>query len=105
MRAATLFPNSWNCRRSHRCMPISLLLPSNTARATISILSDLNADSYRQLLCRAILGEHAAENVILMEIDPLEQKTVPDFLLTKELCGVETVNARDLKKEGKRLYY
>jgi hypothetical protein len=40
-----------------------------------------------------------------MEIDPLEQKTLPDFLLTKELCGIETVNARDLKKEGKRLYY
>jgi hypothetical protein len=40
-----------------------------------------------------------------MEIDPLEQKTLPDFLLTNELCGIETVNARDLKKEGKRLYY
>jgi hypothetical protein len=72
---------------------------------TRTFLSDLNTDSYRQLLCRAILGEHAAENVILMEIDPLEQKTLPDFLLTEELCGIETVNACDLKKEGKRLYY
>jgi hypothetical protein len=64
----------------------------------------LNGESYRQLLCRAILGEHAAENVILMEIDPLEQKTLPDFLLTKQLCGIETVNARDLKKQGRKLY-
>jgi hypothetical protein len=72
---------------------------------TRTFLSGLNAESYRQLLCQAIVGEHTAENVILMEIDPLEQKTLPDFLLTNELCGIETVNARDLKKEGKRLYY
>jgi hypothetical protein len=70
-----------------------------------TFLSGLNADSYRQLLCQAILGQHSPESVILMEIDPLEQKTLPDFLLTEELCGIETVNARDLKKEGKRLYY
>jgi hypothetical protein len=72
---------------------------------TRTFLSGLNAESYRQLLCQAVVGEHTAENVILMEIDPLEQKTLPDFLLTNELCGIETVNARDLKKEGKRLYY
>src|SRR5437588_6103766 len=69
-----------------------------------TFLSGLNAVSYRRLLCKAILGEHAAENVILMEIDPLEQKTLPDFVLTKELCGIETINARDLRKQGRKLY-
>ncbi|HWC19967.1 MAG TPA: hypothetical protein VG498_23335, partial [Terriglobales bacterium] len=68
-------------------------------------LSGLDFDTYRRLLCRAILAGHAPENVILMEIDPLEQKTLPDFLLTKELCGIETVNVLDLKKEGRKLYY
>lgn len=68
-------------------------------------LSGLDFDSYRQTLCRSILGGHAPENVILMEIDPLEQKTIPDFLLTKELCGIETVNVLDLKKDGRELYY
>jgi hypothetical protein len=70
-----------------------------------SFLSSLDFDSYRQLLSRAILGGHASENVILMEIDPLQQKTLPDFLLTNELCGIETVNVLDLKKKGKKLYY
>lgn len=70
-----------------------------------TFLSGLNFDSYRQLLCRAILAGHAPENVILMEIDPLQQKTLPDFLLTKELCGIETVNVLDLKKQGSKLYY
>ena len=70
-----------------------------------TFLSGLDHDSYRQLLCRAIVGGHAPENVILMEIDPLQQKTLPDFLLTKELCGIETVNVLDLKKQGSQLFY
>jgi hypothetical protein len=70
-----------------------------------SFLSGLDFDRYRQLLSRAILGGHAPENMILMEIDPLQQKTLPDFLLTNELCGIQTVNVLDLKKQGRKLYY
>jgi len=73
--------------------------------ATRTFLSGLNFDSYCKLLCRAIVGEHSPENVILLEIDPLEQKTLPDFLLTKELCGIETVNVLNLEKQGRALYY
>ena len=69
-----------------------------------TFLSGLDFEGYRQLLCRAILGGHSPENVILLEIDPLEQKTLPDFLLTKESCGIETVNVLDLKKQGRALY-
>jgi hypothetical protein len=72
--------------------------------AVHAFLSGLDFDSYRELLCRAILGAHSPENVILLEIDPLEQKTLPDFLLTNELCGVETVNVLDLMKQGRALY-
>src|SRR4051812_6341964 len=77
----------------------------NLDSSTGSFLSGLNSHSYRQLLCQAILGNHAAENVILLEIDPLEQKTLPDFLLTEKLCRIETVNARDVKRHGRKLYY
>lgn len=70
-----------------------------------TFLSNLNSESYRQLLCRAILGGHSPENVILMEIDPLQQKTLPDFLLTKEFCGIDTVNVLDLTKQGRKLFY
>src|SRR5450432_2358853 len=42
--------------------------------------------SYATLLQRAILGDHAPENVILLEIDPANQKTLPDFTLTEKLC-------------------
>src|SRR3974390_150446 len=40
------------------------------------LLSGLDADSYRELLRRAIVGSHDPENVILMEIDPAHQKTL-----------------------------
>jgi len=68
-------------------------------------LSGLDDNSYRELLRRAIVGSHDPENVILMEIDPLHQKTLPDFLLTEKILGVRAVDIAGIKKEGSRLYY
>src|SRR5262249_31448318 len=45
------------------------------------------------------------QNVILMEIDPLHQKTLPDFLLTEKLLRIKTVSITDIKKVGKYLFY
>ena len=69
------------------------------------LLGGLQSDSYRELLHRAILGSHDPENVILMEIDPSHQKTLPDFLLTEKMLGVRAVDIVEIKKEGSRLYY
>jgi hypothetical protein len=69
------------------------------------LLSGLDTNSYRELLRRAIVGSHDPENVILMEIHPREQKTLPDFLLTEKLLGVRTVDIVDISKDGARLYY
>jgi len=68
-------------------------------------LGGLDAKSYRELLRRAIVGTHDPENVILMEIHPLEQKTLPDFLLTEKMLGVRTVDIEAIKKHGSQLYY
>jgi hypothetical protein len=68
-------------------------------------LSALDTSSYRELLRRAIVGAHDPENVILMEIDPAQQKTLPDFLLTEKMLGVRTVDIVDIRKEGSHLYY
>jgi hypothetical protein len=69
------------------------------------LLSGLETSSYRELLRRAIIGSHDPENVILMEIDPEHQKTLPDFLLTEKMLGVKTVDIVDIRKDGSRLYY
>jgi len=68
-------------------------------------LSGLDENSYRNLLHRAIVGSQDPENVILMEIHPKQQKTLPDFLLTEKLLGIRTVDIVDIKKDGSRLYY
>jgi hypothetical protein len=65
----------------------------------------LNWESYKKLLQEAIIADHDPENVILMEIDPLHQKTRPDFLVTEKLLGVPTVDIADIKKQGKQLFY
>jgi hypothetical protein len=69
------------------------------------LLSGLGTSSYRDLLQRAIVGNHDPENVILMETDPLHQKTLPDFLLTEKMLGVRTVDIIDIRKDGSHLYY
>ncbi|MFZ0940862.1 MAG: hypothetical protein WAN63_15620, partial [Candidatus Sulfotelmatobacter sp.] len=68
-------------------------------------LSGLGEKSYRELLRSAIVGTQDPENVILMEIHPEAQKTLPDFLLTERMLGVRTVNIAAIKKHGTQLYY
>jgi hypothetical protein len=68
-------------------------------------LCGLEQNSYHELLRRAIVGSHDPENVILMEIDPLHQKTLPDFLLTEKMLGVRAIDIVEIKKQGSRLYY
>jgi hypothetical protein len=65
---------------------------------------DLETKPYDQLLRRAILGDRDPENVVLLEIDPAHQKTLPDFLLTEKLCGIRTVDIRELRKRGNKLF-
>jgi hypothetical protein len=68
-------------------------------------LSGLSERSYYELLRDAIVGTHDPENVILMEIHPHQQKTLPDFLLTEKMLGVRTVDIQTIKKQGSQLYY
>ncbi len=69
------------------------------------LLSGLDWESYKKLLRHAIVGDHDPQDVILMEIDPLHQKTRPDFLLTEKLLGVPTVSITDIQKRGSQLFY
>jgi hypothetical protein len=62
-------------------------------------------ETYLQLLKEIILGNHNAENVILLEIFPEKQKTRVDFFATEEYVGIKMVCLTDLIKEGKKLYY
>ena len=68
-------------------------------------LGDLNEQTYWQLLSKVILNNHAPENVILLEIDPAHQKTLPDFHIYEDRLGIATVDITTLIKRGNRLFY
>ncbi len=67
--------------------------------------SGLNKDSYLALLKRTIIGPYKPEEVVLMDVDALQQKTVVDFLITQKQLGIPIIPLEDLKQEGKKLYY
>ena len=67
-------------------------------------LDDLDEPRYLELLQRAILGGQSPEHVVLLEVDPFDQKTLADFLLTRELLGIRIASITDVKKKGRKLY-
>ncbi|HEV3513112.1 MAG TPA: hypothetical protein VGS05_15495 [Candidatus Sulfotelmatobacter sp.] len=89
---------------TYRLQASGFRLPAPNSRLRY-FLSGLDENSYHDLLRQAIVGAHDPENVILMEIHPQQQKTLPDFLLTGKMLGVRTVDIVEIKKEGSRLYY
>jgi hypothetical protein len=62
-------------------------------------------ESYESLLRQAILADHNPENVVLMEIDPWQQKTRHDFVETQRMLGVGVLDARAVTRRGNRLFY
>ena len=67
--------------------------------------SGLDETAYNDLLRRVILGDHAPENVVLLEIDPDQQKTRIDFACTEALLGVRPVNITAVTRRGRELFY
>lgn len=65
----------------------------------------LDVEAYYALLRRAIVADQDPENVVLLEIDPFEQKTLPDFLLTAQVTGIRIVNTFDVIQKDKQLFY
>jgi hypothetical protein len=64
----------------------------------------LDRDAFLELARRTIVGEHDPQNVILLDLDPPNQKTYVDFRATSKLFGVEAVAVTDLRKRGRLLY-
>ena len=69
------------------------------------LLNGLTDESYVELLQKMLLNGHAPEQVILMEIDPLRQKTLPDFRVTEKLFGIPFVCITSVTKRGNKLFY
>jgi hypothetical protein len=64
-----------------------------------------SAESYWALMRRIILGAHAPENVVLLEVDPENQKTLADFYVTADHLGIRIVDIAKVVKQGNQLFY
>lgn len=65
----------------------------------------MEVEGYYKQLRRAIVGGCDPENVVLLEINPYGQKTLPDFLLTSRICGIRIIDAFDVIQKGTTLFY
>jgi hypothetical protein len=70
-----------------------------------SFLPGTGPDSYVRLLRRAIVGDHDPAHVVLLEIDPYNQKTLGDFLLTEKLLGVRLADITEVEQRGRKLFH
>lgn len=66
--------------------------------------SGRDRDAFLKLARKVILGDHAPEQVVLMDLDPPTQKTAVDFSATKTFFDVDAICPTDVIKRGKRLY-
>lgn len=64
-----------------------------------------SAEGYWELLRDVIVGKQDPENVVLLEVAPEQQKTLPDFHVYADVLGVRTVDISEVKTEGNRLFY
>ena len=68
-------------------------------------LGGFEKDSFISLLSEVILEGIPAENVVLLELFPDQQKTRIDFYLTNEYIGIKILCLTDVIKQGKDLFY
>jgi hypothetical protein len=71
----------------------------------VMFLGGHDEQSFWNLMRETIVGRHAPENVVLIEVDPMHQKTLPDFLLTAKRLGIAIVDISQVFPDGDKLHY
>ena len=69
------------------------------------LFGGLTDEAYWRLLGSVILDGHDAENVVLLEVDPEHQKTLPDFRMHEKHLRIATVDIAGVVKQGNSLFY
>ncbi len=69
------------------------------------LFDGLSEPSYLNLLKKWIINDHDPQTVVLMEIEPIKQKTRVDFELTKKYLGIDYVCISEVRRRGVKLFY
>ena len=70
-----------------------------------SLYGGLDEAGYWRLLRKVVVGRHRPENVVLLEVDPEHQKTLPDFRRHEQQLSIRTVDIATVVKQGEALFY
>jgi hypothetical protein len=70
-----------------------------------SYFGGIDDSSYAACLRQVIVGDADPRTVVLLEVEPEEQKTRVDFVLTEKLLGVPTVGLADVAVRGRQAFY
>jgi hypothetical protein len=65
----------------------------------------LDQESYLELLKKTIVGPHHPDEVVLMDVNAHEQKTVVDFHITQNYLGIPVVALDELIVQNGKLFY
>jgi hypothetical protein len=68
-------------------------------------LGGLTRQTYIELIRRIFIGPHDPSQVVLMEIAPERQKTLPDFTVTEKTWGIRALDTAEVIREGRQLFY
>ncbi len=76
-------------------------LPASLARYPEGI----DETAYWQKLREVIIAGHDPGNVILLEVTPEQQKTLPDFHIHQDELGIRAVDITAVRQRGRKLFY
>jgi hypothetical protein len=65
------------------------------------LLSGLDEADYWKLLDRVIVAGHDPETVVLADVEPAKQKTLPDFHVTADRLGIRIVDIAEIEPEDR----
>ncbi len=70
-----------------------------------SYLDNMDEKAYWELMRQAVVADHDPAHVVLMEVTPQEQKTLPDFHVHEDRLGIRTVDISEIYQRGRKLYW
>lgn len=65
----------------------------------------VDEEGYWAAMRGVVVGDHDPQHVVLMEVTPGQQKTLPDFHVHEDRLGIQTVDITAIRQEGRRLLY
>jgi len=66
------------------------------------LLGGVDESGFWKLLSRVIVAGHDPETVVLTDVDPLRQKTLPDFNVTADRLGIRIVDISEIEPQDPR---